>query len=396
MTNFPFGNLHSQIAWILPIREQWAGRRVLVTGHTGFKGSWLVRWLSRAGAQVSGFSLEEPVSDPALFALADLAPTLHASLTGDIRDASTVARVVRELQPEVIFHLAAQPLVRASYRTPIDTWMTNAMGTAYLLEAVRPVPAVRAVVVCTTDKCYENMTPGHPPFREGDPLGGFDPYSSSKAGAEIVASAWRRSFFADSGAAAIGTVRAGNVVGGGDFAEDRLIPDLIRHWRAGTTTPIRNPDATRPWQHVLEPLSGYIRLAERLLADGARYAESWNFGPELADIQPVHWVTVRLLEALPGARWELERAPQPHEASTLSLDWGKANAQLDWAPRWDLATTLARTAAWYRGWAEAESATGTTQERAARIRALIDDDITTYEAQPEARQVGARPSGEQR
>jgi CDP-glucose 4,6-dehydratase len=364
---------------VKPIGQSfWLGRKVLVTGHTGFKGSWLSHWLFRAGASVTGFSLPNPTSSPSLFELAQMREGCVHSIAGDLRDFESVQKSVKAAKPEVIFHLAAQPLVRASYREPLSTWTTNALGTAHLLEAVRGVGGIRAVVICTTDKCYENMIAGQRPFREEDALGGFDPYSSSKAAAEIVTAAWRRSFFSGPTDASIASVRAGNVIGGGDFAEDRLVPDLVRNWRTGTRTPVRNPTSTRPWQHVLEPLAGYLLLAERLVVDGQSVAEAWNFGPDLDDVQPVSSVVEQFSSALPGASWEIQAGNHPHEAATLSLDWSKAETRLGWRPRWRLSTALSRTASWYRSWAEVETERLPATERSLRIRSLIDRDIEEY------------------
>jgi CDP-glucose 4,6-dehydratase len=281
---------------------------VFVTGHTGFKGSWLALWLARLGARVTGYALA-PASAPALFTLARIDELTEGSDLGDVCDLPRLQSAMRAAAPEIVFHLAAQSLVRASYRDPVTTYASNVMGTVHLLEAVRHVPSVRAVVIVTSDKCYENVGRGRA-FVEDDPMGGFDPYSSSKGCAELVSAAYRRSFFAAPESPGVATARAGNVIGGGDWAEDRLVPDLVRSWCDDRATLIRYPAATRPWQHVLEPLGGYLLLAERLVADPARHATGWNFGPALDDVQPVATVADRLVAGLgAGAAWRREAAP---------------------------------------------------------------------------------------
>jgi CDP-glucose 4,6-dehydratase len=328
----------------------WAGRRVLVTGHTGFKGGWLALWLQRLGARVHGIALPPPTT-PALFEVARIGEGMESHI-GDIRDGSRVAAVMRSADPEVVFHLAAQPLVRRSYVDPVETYSTNVIGTLQVLESVRGHAGVRAVVVVTSDKCYENHEwPWG--YREIDRLGGFDPYSNSKGCAELMTAAYRNSFFpvaryAEHGVA-IGTARAGNVIGGGDWAEDRLIPDCVRAIDAGKPIRIRNPGAVRPWQHVLDPLAGYLTLAERLYADGAAFAEAWNFGPSDEDARSVGWVVDQFLAAWGGGvLCEVDGAPQPHEATYLKLDCSKARDRLAWRPRWALATAIERVCAWHR------------------------------------------------
>ncbi|MEI2783624.1 MAG: CDP-glucose 4,6-dehydratase [Candidatus Competibacter sp.] len=327
----------------------WAGRRVLVTGHTGFKGGWLCLWLQHLGAEVTGYALEPP-TQPNLFEAARVGEGMR-SVLGDIRDFDAFWSAVREYQPEIIFHLAAQPLVLPAYRQPLETYAINVLGTVHLLEAVRRTAGVRAVVNVTSDKCYENRewVAG---YREDEPMGGYDPYSSSKGCAELVTAAYRRSFFnraSDRAGVALASARAGNVIGGGDWAEDRLIPDAIRSFRAGRPVTLRRPDAVRPWQHVLEPLSGYLRLAERLWRDGAAYAEGWNFGPLDEDAHPVDWLVERLTVLWgEGASWIRDETPHPHEARYLKLNCAKAAAKLDWRPRWSLDRALAETVAWYR------------------------------------------------
>lgn len=328
-------------------RGFWRGKRVFLTGHTGFKGSWLALWLADRGASVHGFALPPP-SQPNLFEVAGVASRLAGNTLGDLRDAPTLQAAMQAAQPEIVFHLAAQPLVRYSYDSPVETYGVNVLGTVNLLEAVRNTPGVRAVVNVTTDKCYENREWVWP-YREDEALGGFDPYSSSKACSELVTAAYRRSFLASAGVA-LASARAGNVIGGGDWAADRLIPDFLRALDAGEQLVIRSPHAVRPWQHVLEPLSGYLTLAERLVTQGGQFAEAWNFGPSEADAKPVAWIVDYLCKRIPGAAWRLDAAPQPHEANTLRLDSAKARAGLDWHARWDLRTALEMTLAWHQAW----------------------------------------------
>lgn len=326
----------------------WRGRRVFVTGHTGFKGGWLSLWLADMGAEVHGYALEPPTA-PNFFTAINFASRLASSTMADIRDAGTLAAAVARAQPEIVLHLAAQPLVRYSYVAPIETYAVNVMGTANLLEAVRALDGVRALVNVTTDKVYDNDERARP-FVEEEPLGGHDPYSSSKACSEIVTAAYRRSFLAPRGIRAA-TARAGNVIGGGDWAVDRLVPDFLRAIDRGETLVIRSPHAVRPWQHVLEPVSGYLTLAERLCAaDGPRVAGAWNFGPRLDDSRPVSWIVEQLCASVPGAAWRLDASPQPHEAHTLTLDSSKAGRELGWHPRWPLATALRQTLEWHLAW----------------------------------------------
>jgi CDP-glucose 4,6-dehydratase len=327
----------------------WKGKRVLVTGHTGFKGGWLSLWLQGLGAELCGLALEPPTATN-FFEDACVGQGMQ-SVIGDIRDAALVRRVFIDHRPEVVFHLAAQPLVRASYSDPLGTYATNVMGTAHVLDAARAVNSLRAVIVVTSDKCYENRE-WFWPYRESDRLGGFDPYSNSKACAELLVSAYRNSFFNPGDYArhgvAIASARAGNVVGGGDWAEDRLVPDAIRAFQQGRPVQIRTPGAIRPWQHVLEPLQGYLDVAELLLDKGMAGAEAWNFGPNPGDAKPVEWVVSELARLWGlGAGWEQEPGSHPHEAQTLKLDISKAAAQLGWQPRLQLAEALAITEAWY-------------------------------------------------
>ena len=329
----------------------WRERRVFITGHTGFKGSWLALWLSSLGARVTGYSLDPP-TEPSLYGEAGVAGLLH-SVHADVRDRERLALELRRAEPEVVFHLAAQSLVRESYRTPVETFEVNLLGTVHLLEAVRSCPGVRAVVVVTSDKCYENREWVWG-YRENDPLGGFDPYSSSKACAELAAAAYRRSFFPSDGhrghGVALATVRAGNVIGGGDWAADRIVPDCIRAFQRGEAVAVRNPGALRPWQHVLDPLCGYIALAERLAVEGPALAGAWNFGPADADVRPV----AALVEALcrhwgVGATCTVDAGSHPHEARSLKLDCSRARTLLGWRPFWDLETAVARTVSWNLG-----------------------------------------------
>ena len=353
----------------------WQDKKVFLTGHTGFKGSWLSLWLQHLGTELTGYALDPP-TDPSLFVKADVAAGMR-SVIGDLRDASRLAEAMHTAQPEVVFHLAAQPLVRHSYVDPVGTYETNVLGTIHLLEAVRKAPSVRAVVVITTDKCYENKE-WIWPYRETDPLGGYDPYSSSKACAEIVTSSWRDSFFNPTDYAqhkvAIASARAGNVIGGGDWASDRLIADIVRAFSVGKTLEIRNPAATRPWQHVLEPLRGYLTLGERLYSDGgSNYASAWNFGPQYTDARPVEWIVRYLSEKWgSGAEWKLESKPQVHEAQMLKLDWSKAHASLGWQPVLSLPEALEYTIAWYQkelaGGSARELCTGQIGDYLLRLR----------------------------
>lgn len=326
--------------------SMWQGRRVLLTGHTGFKGSWLSLTLARLGARVTGFSLPPPTR-PSLFELARVADGL-AHVQGDVRDAAALRRVFAAAEPELVLHLAAQPLVRESYRAPVVTYETNVMGTVNVLEACRHAP-VRAAVVITSDKCYENRG-ADSPCREGDLLGGDEPYSSSKAAAELVVAAYRSAFFA-TGGTAVATARAGNVIGGGDFAADRLVPDLVRAFIAGERPAIRNPRAIRPWQHVLDPLSGYLLLAQRLLAGDRTAARAWNFSLPPEEARPVGWLVERAV-ALLGAPGSWVERPDPHfaEAPMLRLDSRDARERLQWRPRLGIEQAIEWTIGWYRDW----------------------------------------------
>ena len=327
------------------VTDFWKGKKVLVTGHTGFKGSWLCLWLQSLGAEVTGYALAPP-SNPSLFEEARVAQGM-VSLHGDIRDPEQMNRAMAGFQPEVVIHMAAQSLVRHSYLNPVETYATNVMGTVNVLEAVRQTASVRAAVIVTSDKCYENREWVWG-YRENEAMGGYDPYSNSKGCAELVTSAYRQSFFRD-GSAAVASARAGNVIGGGDWAADRLVPDMVRAVADRRPVPIRNPHAIRPWQHVLEPLSGYLLLAQKLYEDGTAYAEGWNFGPREDDARPVQWIADQFTGLWgEGASWVLDGAEHPHEAHYLKLDCSKARMRLDWQPKWSLETSLRKIVAWQK------------------------------------------------
>lgn len=331
-----------------PSADFWRGRRVLLTGHTGFKGSWLALWLQSMGAEVHGLALPAP-TEPALFKVARVGAGMASSTLADVRDLAAVQATMARARPEVLLHLAAQPLVRLSYEQPVETYATNVMGTVHVLEAARRCECLRAIVNVTTDKCYENREWVWG-YREDEAMGGHDPYSSSKGCAELVTAAYRRSFMA-TGHTALASARAGNVIGGGDWAADRLLPDILRACGRDEPVQIRNPHATRPWQHVLEPLGGYLVLAERLHEQGQAVAEGWNFGPRDGDVQPVQWIVERMVAQWGGsARWQLSEGDHPHEASYLKLDISKARARLGWQPRWSLATALTRIVSWHQAW----------------------------------------------
>ena len=330
----------------------WRGKRVFLTGHTGFKGSWLSLWLQHLGAELTGYALQPP-TQPNLFEKARVGAGM-TSIVGDIRDGAKLMAAMRDAVPEIVIHMAAQPLVRRSYIDPVETYSTNVMGTVHLLEATRKCASLRSVVNVTTDKCYENRE-WLWPYRENDAIGGSDPYSSSKGCAELVTAAYRNSYFNAKCHAqhqlALASARAGNVIGGGDWAEDRLVPDTLRAFSQGAPVMIRNPHAVRPWQHVLEPLRGYLTLAERLFTEGASYAEAFNFGPREDDAKPVEWIVGRLAAKWgDSAVWRLDGVSHPHEASLLRLDVSKAADRLAWRPALNLEAGLQLTVDWIRGY----------------------------------------------
>lgn len=339
--------------WQSPLEDMvvdslfWFKKKVFITGHTGFKGSWLSLWLQSMGAEVHGYALTPPTT-PNLYTVAKVDSGMASSKLADIRDAAELAKTVQQIKPDIVLHLAAQPLVRYSYDNPIETYAVNVMGTVNLFEAIRQTPSVRAVVNVTTDKCYENREWVWP-YREDEAMGGYDPYSSSKGCSELVTSAYRRSFLAESGVA-LASVRAGNVIGGGDWAQDRLIPDFLRAVDASETVIIRSPNAIRPWQHVLEPLSGYLMLAEQLITSGSDFAEGWNFGPTDEDARTVEWIVKYLVNKIPNASWKLDQNLQLHEANHLRLDSSKAQKLLNWQPRWKLKTALQQILEWHGSW----------------------------------------------
>jgi CDP-glucose 4,6-dehydratase len=331
----------------------WRGKRVFLTGHTGFKGSWLSLWLRSLGAEIHGLALSPPTT-PNLFEEARV-QDLMSSTTGDIRSFDTVLDCMSRCSPAVVLHLAAQPLVRRSYADPLETYATNVMGTVHVLEAARRIGTVRAVVIVTTDKCYENRE-WIWGYREDEPMGGHDPYSNSKACAELVTSAYRRSFF-NQASIAVASARAGNVIGGGDWATDRLVPDILRAFAAGQPVLVRNPQAIRPWQHVLEPLSGYLVLAQRLYSDGDAVSEAWNFGPSEEDARPVQWIVEHMARQWGGnPTWQGDTKSSPHEANFLKLDISKVRSRLGWHPRWSLETALQQVTSWHQAWLSREDA----------------------------------------
>jgi CDP-glucose 4,6-dehydratase len=346
----------------------WRGRRVFVTGHTGFKGSWLCLWLQHLGAEVTGYALA-PITEPNLFNTASVAQGMH-SVLGDIRDAVALHEAIVAARPDIVIHMAAQALVRESYLNPVETYSVNVVGTAQLFDVVRECPDVRAVISVTTDKCYENRE-WHWGYRESDTLGGHDPYSSSKAGAELVTSSYRSSFFSKlDRPVVIASARAGNVIGGGDWSRDRLVPDILAALQSGKPISIRYPDAIRPWQHVLEPLSGYLELAERMCGvDGAAYAEAWNFGPSDDDARSVRWIVEKMLENWGSGSWFCTKQNQPHEASYLKLDSSKVRARLNWKPRWSLLSALGTTIDWQHAYLRGDD-----------MRTLTLSQISSFEA----------------
>lgn len=349
----------------------WHGKRVFMTGHTGFKGSWLSLWLQLMGAEVVGFSLEAP-TQPSLFEVAEVANGM-TSIIGDVRNLSHLQQAMADAEPDIALHLAAQPLVRYSYEHPVETYATNVMGTVNFLESVRTTPSVRVAVVITSDKCYENREWVWG-YRENEAMGGHDPYSNSKGCAELVTAAYRSSFFSpetyEQHRVAVASVRAGNVIGGGDWALDRLIPDMIKAFHQGQTALIRNPHAIRPWQHVLEPLSGYLLLAQKLWQNGPEFVGGWNFGPRDEDARPVSWIVEYLTQLWgSGATWQLNKGSHPHEATYLKLDCSKAKTQIGWEPCLTLDETLAWIVEFYRGYYDGQSA---RKIATAQIRRYLD------------------------
>jgi len=333
-------------------RAFWNQKKTLITGHTGFKGSWLSLWLQKLGSEISGFSLRPP-THPSLFEVAHIEEGM-SSIIGDIRNFENLQESLKKIQPEIIFHLAAQSLVRPSYQNPLETYATNVMGTANLLEAIRHTPSVRVVIIVTSDKCYENREWDWG-YREVDPVGGYDPYSNSKGCAELITSAFRNSFFNPEEypkhKVVIASARAGNVIGGGDWANDRLIPDILNGISKNETITIRNPKAIRPWQHVLEPLSGYLLLAEKLWKDGTKYSGAWNFGPNDEDAKPVAWIADKLVTFWGDkTTWTLDKNANPHEAHYLKLDCSKAKTHLGWKPRWNLEIALKEIVSWHKAY----------------------------------------------
>jgi CDP-glucose 4,6-dehydratase len=349
--------------------EFWSNKKVLLTGHTGFKGSWLSLWLSRLGAEVHGYALE-PETTPNIFSIAGVEHHLASSTIADIRDLSALSEAIETIQPDIIFHLAAQPLVRHSYEAPVETYSTNVMGTVNLFEAVRQSSSVKTVVNVTTDKCYENQEWVWS-YREDEAMGGHDPYSSSKGCSELVTAAYRRSFLARAGVG-VASARAGNVIGGGDWARDRLIPDFLRAMDENETVVIRSPAAIRPWQHVLEPLSGYLLLAEKLYSEPREYAQAWNFGPSEHDARNVEWIVKRLVSSIPGTAWKHDKSGHPHEAHYLKLDSSKARNHLQWQPRWNLETALEKIIEWHQGWRNGEDMNQLTMQQIADYERMKD------------------------
>ena len=324
----------------------WQGKRVFLTGHTGFKGSWLSLWLVSLGASVKGYALN-PNTTPSLFNEAKVGRVIDSQI-GDIRDQEALHESMTTFNPDVLIHMAAQPLVRYSYDSPIETYEVNVIGTAKVLEVARNCAKLKAIVNITTDKCYENDERSQG-YKENDPMGGHDPYSSSKGCAELVTLAYRRSFLQDQGVS-LASVRAGNVIGGGDWADDRLIPDILRSFEKNKPVVIRNPKATRPWQHVLEPLSGYLVLAQKMYNNHKEYAEGWNFGPREEDVKPVDWILDKMISKWPDSSWELDQNSNPHEADFLKLDISKAESKLGWKPVWELSHTIDKIIGWHKAW----------------------------------------------
>jgi CDP-glucose 4,6-dehydratase len=354
----------------------WRGRRVFVTGHTGFMGGWLCSWLARLGAEVHGYALPAP-SQPSFFEATGLAgaaaPSIASSTIADIRDHAALAAALHHARPDTVMHLAAQPLVRAAAADPVGTYATNVMGTVHLMEAMRACPSIRAAIIVTTDKVYENKEWDWG-YRETDALGGREPYGNSKACAELVVESFRQTFFSGPAAPGIATVRAGNIIGGGDWAADRLVPDAMRAFAAGRRLDIRHPEAVRPWQHVLEPVRGFLMLAERLSAEPAAFSSGWNFGPAESDSRPVGWMAERLTDAwnadpvagvVAGAEWRHVPVAGPHEATLLTLSSARAKRAFGWQTLWSAETAVRKTVEWYRAFYAGEDARQTTERQIA-------------------------------
>lgn len=355
-------------------REFWSSKRVFLTGHTGFKGAWLSIWLKELGAEVCGYALQSPTS-PSLFELAQVARGMD-SVLGDVRNGTELSHALHQAQPQIVIHMAAQSLVRESYQSPVETYATNVMGTVHLLEAARSCPGVRVVLVVTSDKCYENKEWVWG-YRENEAMGGYDPYSNSKGCAELVTAAYRSSYFNpktyEEHGVAIASARAGNVIGGGDWAKDRLLPDIIAGFEQGREVLIRNPDAIRPWQHVLEPLGGYLTLAQLLYERGASFVGGWNFGPRDDDARTVRWIAEYVANRWGGGvQWSIENVPQPHEAHYLKLDISKAKAGLGWSPRMELSLALD----WVVEWSK-------RRQSGADMRAICVNQIRSYQSMQE-------------
>lgn len=326
----------------------WAGKKVFLTGHTGFKGSWMSIWLSSMGAIVKGYALD-PNTTPNLYTVARVDELIESEIA-DIKNLETLSSSMISFEPDILIHMAAQPLVRFSYNDPVDTFATNVMGTVHVLESARKCTTLKAIVSVTTDKCYENKEWAWG-YRENEPMGGHDPYSSSKGCAELVTAAYRSSFFNQSNSPALASARAGNVIGGGDWAVDRLIPDILKAFENKEPVIVRNPNSTRPWQHVLEPLSGYLLLAQNLYLHGSKFAEAWNFGPKDDDCKPVDWILIQMTEKWGnGAEWKLDEDSNPHEAGFLKLDCSKAAMLLNWSPKWNLELSLNKIINWHHDW----------------------------------------------
>ncbi len=362
----------------LPCPTFWRGKRVFLTGHTGFKGSWLALWLRQLGAEVTGFALPPPTT-PNLFQIANVEPLLQRSIFGDIRDAAALGAALCQSRPQIILHLAAQALVSIGYSDPLTTYSTNVIGTLHLLEQARQLAELQALLVVTTDKCYENRETDHA-YTEDDALGGYDPYSSSKACAEILTASWRRSFFSQPQQAALATARAGNVFGGGDWSANRLVPDLLAAFAAAETAILRHAQAVRPWQHVLEPLAGYLLLAEQLVTAPQTAHGAWNFAPELADCVRVETVAAQLAMLWSdAAHYAVQPSPLPHEAGLLRLDASRAKQRLGWRPRWNLARALRETVHWQRAWLAGQRMNEVCQQQIARY---AQDATAPLAAQP--------------